>query len=212
MSSPASPRSYRSALRAEQAADTRRRVVEAAGTCFVERGYGGTSLKDIAARAGVSAETVKAHGPKRALLLAAFEQAFAGVEGNEPISESEMAQALAEIPDSDDVLAAIAQFVGAANARTSVLWSEFLAAANADRAVALALSDLLRRRQQDYRSLVGLFQRRGIAPHVDDIDESAAVVSFLWSPESHQQLVLQSGWSMRRYEQWLTDAVRRQFA
>ena len=212
MSSATPPRTYRSTLRAEQAADTRKRVIDAAGSCFVERGYGGTSLRDIAARSGVSTETVKAHGPKRALLLGAFEQAFAGVEGDEPISESEMAQALADIPVSDEVLTAIAHFVGAANARTSVLWSEFLAAANADRAVASALSDLLRRRRQDYRSLIQLFLRRGVAPHIDDIDESAAIVSFLWSPESHQQLVLQSGWSMQRYEQWLADAVRQHLA
>ena len=77
-------RSYVPSLRTEQAATTRRRILEAAAACFTENGYSGTSLADIGARAGVSPETVKNNGPKRELLLGAFEQAFAGTEGPAP--------------------------------------------------------------------------------------------------------------------------------
>lgn len=212
MSEAVSTRTYRSTLRAEQAANTRSRVVAAAAACFTDRGYAGTSLGEIAERAGVSTETVKANGPKRALLLSAFEQAFAGEEGDELLAESDGARDLVRISDDDEFLAALAGLVAAANARTSVLWGEYLAAANADPVIAEALSALLRRRHLDYRSAVDLLISRGMASHMDDVDEAAAILSFLWSPESHQQLVLQSGWSLRRYERWLAEAARRHFS
>lgn len=205
-------RSYRSALRTEQAAATRQRVLAAAAACFIENGYSGTSLADIGARAAVSTETVKANGPKRNLLLGAFEQAFAGAEGDELLSESESATEITGIADGAAFLRATAGFVAAANARTSVLWTEFLSAANADVAVAVALTGLLARRRQDYRRVLGMLIERGIATRTTDLATAADELSFLWSPESHQQLVLQSGWTMLRYEEWLADAARRQLS
>lgn len=202
-------RTYRSALRSEQAAATRRRVLEAAAASFAERGYHGSSLADIGVRAGVSTETVKANGPKRDLLLRAFEQAFAGVEGDAQIADGDAADALVAIADADAYLAGVAGFVAAANARTSVLWIEFLSAANTDDAVGRALADLLERRRADYRQLAQQLIDRGIAEPGAAPDRAAAILSFLWSPESHQQLVLQSGWDMDRYERWLADAARR---
>jgi AcrR family transcriptional regulator len=44
--------------RAEQAARTRRRITEAALALFTERGYDGTSLNDVAARAGITKANV----------------------------------------------------------------------------------------------------------------------------------------------------------
>lgn len=212
MSEKNTTRTYRSALRTEQAAATRRRILDAAAGCFIENGYNGTSLADIAERAGVSPETVKANGPKRELLLGAFEQAFAGAEGAAQIAESEQARLLADIEDDDAFLAAVARFVASANERTSVLWIEFLSAANADGGVARALADLLARRRRDYQRLMGMLVERAIAHDVGNKGAAAAALSFLWSPESHQQLVLQSGWSMKRYENWLAEAARAQFS
>ncbi|AVZ39858.1 MULTISPECIES: TetR/AcrR family transcriptional regulator [unclassified Dietzia] len=208
----ASTRTYRSTLRAEQAANTRSRVVAAAATCFADRGYAGTSLGEIAERAGVSTETVKANGPKRALLLSAFDQAFAGDEGDELLTESDTGRDLVGIGDNDGFLSALAGFIAAANARTSVLWGEYLAAANADPTIDEALTALLQRRHLDFRRTIEQFVARGMTSRVDDVDGAAAILSFLWSPESHQQLVLQSGWTHQRYETWLIDAARRQFS
>lgn len=212
MSEEITTRTYRSTLRAEQAANTRTRVVSAAAACFTDRGYNGTSLGDIADLAGVSTETVKANGPKRALLLSAFEQAFAGAEGDQLLAESDAARELVATSDDDELLQVLAGLIAAANARTSVLWGEYLAAANADPVIAEALSALLQRRRLDYRNAIDLLASRGIVGPIDDVDEAAAALSFLWSPESHQQLVLQGGWSFQRYERWLVEAVRRQFA
>ena len=70
---------YVSPLRDAQAAATRRRILTAAAQAFAESGYAGTSLAAIARRAGVSTETVKQNGPKAALVMDAFDLAFAKV-------------------------------------------------------------------------------------------------------------------------------------
>ena len=65
------PRSYRSPRREEQAAETRRRIVDAARELFGAQDYAGTSLAAIADRAGVSVPTVyNSVGGKPGLLAA----------------------------------------------------------------------------------------------------------------------------------------------
>ena len=60
---------YRSPLREERAADTRRRIAEAALGLFAENGFGAATVAAIAERAGVSVPTVYAtFGSKGAIL------------------------------------------------------------------------------------------------------------------------------------------------
>ncbi|MEP6979205.1 MAG: helix-turn-helix domain-containing protein, partial [Nakamurella sp.] len=53
---PGGTRSYRSPRRAEQAAATRREVLEAARELFVAHGYSATTVAEIAQRARVSVD------------------------------------------------------------------------------------------------------------------------------------------------------------
>jgi AcrR family transcriptional regulator len=59
-------RRYRLGRRAESTGETRRRIVEATFHLHAERGIADTSMKDIAARAGVSVGTVYHHFPSYA--------------------------------------------------------------------------------------------------------------------------------------------------
>lgn len=64
-------RRYRSPLREERAADTRRRITAAALELFTEQGFGGSTVTAIAERAGVASQTVYAiFGTKGAILQA----------------------------------------------------------------------------------------------------------------------------------------------
>ena len=55
----------------------RERLLEAAAACFAERGYAGTTVRDITARAGCNVGAVSYYfGAKRALYQAVFEQRF----------------------------------------------------------------------------------------------------------------------------------------
>ncbi len=206
-------RSYRSTLRTEQAAATRRRILDAAGTCFAAKGYSGTSLADVAREASVSVETVKLNGPKRRLLLAAFEQRFAGDEGTEGISEREVGRRIIEIRDPDAMLAAWVRFVGEANTRAAGLWRTLVSAASSDPILRTALDEQQVRRNADFRAAVALLLERGMlrSAAVDDaeLQRLADVLSFLASPEGYEQLVDTAGWSRARYEEWLDGAVRK---
>lgn len=205
-------RPYRSTLRQEHAQQTRRRILEAAAEVFSTRGYASASLADIAAIAGVSVESVKVHGPKRSLLLAAFELTFGGEAGEPSLTERPEIAAIASLEDSNRMLAELIPFIAAANARTAGLWATFTAAARDDDTVAGVLAELLQRRHADYARLVALLAERGSAA-VAARDEAgrrelADALSFVMSPEGHQQLVAESGWSFERYTQWLEGAVR----
>lgn len=57
------PRNYRQEKRAERVEDTRRRLVEAAFALHAEQGVAATTMKQIAARAGVGVGTVYHHFP-----------------------------------------------------------------------------------------------------------------------------------------------------
>jgi AcrR family transcriptional regulator len=74
-SAPATRREYTSPLRAERAADTRRRIAAAALELFAGQGFADTTVAAIAERAGVSAQTVYAtFGTKGAIIGALLSQ------------------------------------------------------------------------------------------------------------------------------------------
>lgn len=74
-SPPATRRAYTSVLRAERAADTRRRIATAALELFTEQGFAGTTVAAIAGRAGVSVQTIYAtFGTKGAIVRALLGQ------------------------------------------------------------------------------------------------------------------------------------------
>src|SRR5262245_1401080 len=80
-------RVYRSQLRAEQAQRTRAAVLDAASSCFLAHGYARTTMKDIAAEAGVAVQTVFAQGGKAALLLACVDRATVADDEESPLVE-----------------------------------------------------------------------------------------------------------------------------
>ena len=206
-----SPRAYRSELRTQQALGTRRRIVEAAARLFAERGYQATTLTAIAREAGVSTETVKTAAPKAELLIAAFEVTFAGEESAQSLTDTEVGAGVLDVPD-EALLDAVLTRIATANARGHALWTVLLGAAASDPVVDDALQAILARRAADYRRLVDELVARGYASSVTDPEATAAVLSFLLSPEGYQQLVVQSGWTPQRYTAWMRAAVLAELA
>src|ERR1043165_2557889 len=88
-------RRYESAHRQEQARQTRRAILDAAGALFVEPGYAATPLTAIAAEAGGAIQTVyKVFGSKQARLSAVVDVTVAG--DDEPVALADR-QFVAEI-------------------------------------------------------------------------------------------------------------------
>lgn len=201
-------RTYTSDLRAEQAARTRERVVRAAAAELGEHGYERTTLARVAERAGVSLETVKAHGPKRALLLAAFEVTFAGTEGRESLAARPEGRAVVATEDPRAFLDGLVDLVATANERAAGLWSAFVTAARSDDAVAGELAALLDRRRADLRASVDLLAAHEFTLH-GPRERAAETLSYLVAPESYAHFVVGAGWSRAAYRAWLRDAVVR---
>jgi AcrR family transcriptional regulator len=201
-------RGYHSELRARQAAATRRAVLAAAGTCFSAQGYAGTSLTDIAREAGVSVETVKAVGPKRELLLSAFHQAFTGSDSRDLIAEKDVGLELLSISDGPEFLAALVDFLAAANAASSRLWRAFTSAANSDPALGAALKEHMERRRVDCGHAIDALAARGMVRSSAPREVLVETYTYLVAPETHEHFVLDAGWTQQSYRDWLERALR----
>ena len=196
---------YVSPLRQEQAEATRRRVIAAAAECFAEQGYTTTTLRVIARRAGVSVETVQTAGPKRSLLVAAFNQLFTGEAEEREFAER---PAVAEIMGLDDgvhVLRRLAQWLAASNARVADLWQVLVASASDDPEVASYMHELHQRTREQAGRVVSDLVRRGLIRPSRSVSRTADLIWDAQSPERYLRLVRHAGWSQTAYADALAE-------
>jgi AcrR family transcriptional regulator len=195
-----SRRPYESPRRREQAASTRRAILE--------RGYVGTTIRSIAAGAGVSPETVFAtFGNKRSLLAAVMDVSIAGDEAPEPILDRDWVQALREEPSRERRVSTLARRGREILERRSALDEVVRQAAATDP----SLTDLESRGKAE--RLAGQRQLLAIVAGVDgfrpglDLDAAADILFALGSPDVWRLLVVDRGWSPARFEVWYVEAI-----
>lgn len=194
--------------RSARAARTRAAIIDAAAQLFARRGYGGTTMKGIAAEAGVSVESVYLAGSKASLLAAAMSVAFVGDEGDGPLAENPDYAAVFAEPDVERALGRYVELVGASIARSDPLWQTARAAADTEPEIRRLFDESLARRRSDL-AMAGpwLVSRGVIAP--EEAEEAVAGFSVLVSHEVYEHLVGQFGWSLPRYSAWLRNAIAR---
>jgi AcrR family transcriptional regulator len=200
------PRSYTSPLRQADAAHTRSRILDAATTLFVRDGYAATPMRAIATEAEVSVQSVHLAGPKSALLLAAFERAFAGDEGRHPLTERPALQAILAEPNNSIALGLYIDFLATANERSAQIWGALRAAADADPAARAAADDLEERRLGEMTMAAHLFVSRGMI-NADQVDVAADQFGFLTAPHTYTYFVSERGWTLEQYKVWLAGAL-----
>lgn len=204
-----STRAYRSPLRAEKAARTRRLIITSAAEIFAERGYAGATMPLVARRAGVSVESVNNLGTKASLLIMAFKQAYAGDGGWKSILDEPDLLAIMTNEDTDQAIAEYAAFIAAANSRTGGLWPAVRTASSSEPQVAAAVSELLILKRQDFLIGVGWYVARGIVDSTAPPETVAPYLYVLTSQETYDQLVGDWGYSVEAYTGWLTEAIRK---
>src|SRR5437764_4251302 len=95
-------RRYDSPRRREQAAATRREILEAAQRLFERDGYAATTMAAIAAEAGVALKTIYvAFETKSGVLRALWNLTLRGDEGEAPVAEREWYRRVIEEPDPE---------------------------------------------------------------------------------------------------------------
>lgn len=199
--SPTSRRRYDSPLRAQQAAETKARIIAAATELFTTRGWAGTGMRDVARQAGVAVETLYSHHPsKRALLDAVVDQAAVGDDA--PVAVAERPEFLALGRGRRPArIAAAARVVREINERTIPFARLLREAATTDPEIATVLHDTRERQRLDVAAGVGLVLGR--PPTDDERDGVWAIVS----PEVFLLLVHESGWSLDQYEAWMASTL-----
>ncbi|MGW3995798.1 TetR/AcrR family transcriptional regulator [Amycolatopsis sp. NPDC004772] len=189
-------RRYESPVREERARRTRAHVVATAGKLFAARGYGGTSMRQIAAEAGVSLETVTQTGRKPQLLLAAFRDGFAG----DP--DAMNLDALAGPAGPADLPSVVARV--AAGLRGSLpIWRAFTTAAAADPEVAAVRAELAAARRAE---IAERLLAAGLAGG-GSIGRLADAIGLLMSHEAYDHLTAVCGWTHEEYVAWAAMAV-----
>ncbi len=201
-------RPYRSELRAEQAAQTRRRVVSAAAQMFAERGYRATTLSDIARAAGVSTKTVQEHGPKSALLLSAVELASFGVEGETDVLATDFGQAVMGARDSDALASITGRAMVAVNAPSGAMWLTFTAAAQDDPDLAAAQQAMTASIRRQVARVLRYVEERGWLRADVPFDDLVEAVCVITSAETYARFVRVDGKSDEEYAAFVSRMLR----
>jgi AcrR family transcriptional regulator len=202
-------RPYASQLRAEQAQQTRKRIVDAAAALFAERGFGGTTIDAVAAAAGVSRKTVfDSVGGKVQLIKHAYDYAIVGDAEPVPLSErDEIAELVAE-PDAVTMLAKFAAVVATINARVAPLYRALHGAAATDDEARALLQTLENVRHRSMREPAGILgERHGLRAGLSRA-KAADLLWVLTDPGLYDKLVLQAGWSDKEFRSWLAGAFQ----
>lgn len=204
-------RPYQSTLRGAQARSTRSAVIAAAAKLFVERGYGATSIDDIAAEAGVSRATVfTSVGGKPMLLKTALDVAIVGDDAPVSLPERPRSRAIRAEPDPRKYLALYAGLVTEIDARMAGVYEALRGAAGADPDARALWESHLHQRRQGAANVVGDVLRKGTLRRGIDKEAAADIVWLLNDPGLYYLLVERRGWKHARFQSWLAETLIRQ--
>ena len=202
-------RPYRSSVRADRARETRRRLLDAASTHFLETGYASTSIAAIAGTAGVSVDTVyKTFGSKIGLLKEVLDVTIGGDDVPVALLERAGPKALREETDQRMQVKMLAAGVTGQLERIRPLDDILRSAAAVDREAAALREDIqVRQRRAAMRTIVGWIAARGRLRDGLSVNRAAQVVWTLTSPEVHLLMRDMGGWSEASYRAWLEQAI-----
>ena len=183
-------------------------MVEAAARLFRENGYAETTIAQVAAEAGVSAQLVyAAFGGKAGLLSAVLDLVASG--DDEPILLRDRPESLAlmEIPDVRKRLRGAAAQIAALNARVGPLVKMVDRVAGSDPAVAEIQQRMVASMREDHLVIA---QRMvpGLRPDLG-LERVADMTRVITGFQVWHGLVVEGGWSQQQYADWLGDALIR---
>jgi AcrR family transcriptional regulator len=183
----------------------RRAVVDAAGTLFLERGYGATTIEAISALSDVPPATVyRLFSSKRGILKSLLDVSIVGDDEAVPLADRPHVRSLVADPDPKNQLAGFVGVTAQVNSRTSPIYRILVSAAASDPDAAALLDELTQQRQRGQRLVArALARAHALRPELRERD-AADIIHALMSPEIYRLLVVDRGWTPERYEAWLT--------
>ena len=206
------PRSYSSPLRAEQAAATRRQVLDAAGQLFTTRGYAATTVGQVAERAGVSVDTLYATvGRKPMLLRAVVESAISGTDHPIPAAERDYVKRVREADDARTKLRIYADALAEISPRTAPAFTALRDAARTDPDCAALDIEISQRRAANMLLMAADLRATG---ELRDGLTDAFIADVVWATagwEHYVPLVSGRGWTPAQFGDYLAELWVRLF-
>ena len=197
-----STRRYRSNLREAQAARTRADITAAARELFESAGFAGTTIAEIAARAGVAPQTVYAvFGSKAKVARAVVEQM------EESADAAKWRERIAVERDPRKILQVFAEW-------TCAFFSASMPQLLVAREVTAEMEEMAAegnaRRRAGLTTLIGRLARDGVIRH--DLTPSAAVdrAWLLTGLDTYLNATSGCGWSPADYTSWLAETLGQQ--
>jgi AcrR family transcriptional regulator len=190
---PASPKPSRR----QRAAQTRRRMLDAAITCFTTAGYDGTTMAQIAKQAGVAVQTLYfTFHTKAQLLQQTLDRAVLGDAPPIPPPQTQWYQAMqaqpAIRPALEHLVSGASQIMQRVAPGVAEVW------ANAERL-----------RLDGYRAIIALLAaKQPLAAHHTP-DTAADVLFVLLGPDTFRAFTQGRGWPLSQWQAWVTTTLER---
>ena len=199
-------RKYDASSRREQARRKREDVLDTAERQFWDRGYAATTVADVAQEASVSVETIyKAFGGKAGMVRGLYQR---GLTGREPVPAYQRSDEMrAQESHPETIMRNWGLLTAEVASVVSPIRLLMRSAAASDPEMAQLLADSDRERLERMSHHAEFLQERGYLR--DDLTTSQAT-DILWicsSIELYELLVLERGWPLPRFAQFVTDLM-----
>ena len=198
------PQDRRPTLREERAAVTRRRILDAARRRFFEDGYAATTLRAVAAEAGVAVQTVYAVYGSKAAILAELRALVV----NLPEADAEWRAAMSD-PTPQGRLARFAHSIRSRWELAGDIVRVHQDAVRVDASLRPGIDAAEERRRGGIVAFV-----RGLSTDLGadlgapiEVERAIGVVNALTLYAVYEELVVTLGWTPDAYEAWLAEAL-----
>jgi len=195
-------------VRDEQAARTRERILDAATVLFLDRGYGRTTMKDIADRAAVARDTVHAvFGSKPQVLTALIDARLVpdGLVAN--VTERADAQAIRNESDQRTQIDLFARFITGISTELRPVFEILRTASAVEPEMGKVFAEMDGYRLQNmfiYAKWIAANGRLRVTTR-----KAAAIMWTLGSPDVARMLCDELGWTQAEHAGWLADTLAR---
>lgn len=186
-----------------QAEATREAIIDAAARLMLDRGYVPTSIAMVARSAGVAVQTVyNSVGSKSDLLSAVLDRTAAGPAAPSLVPDVMRAR-VASVRQPGAVVDILADWFAEVNVRAASLYRVIAEAAAVDSAAAALEKRRAIQRLHNYSEAAGVLRARGGLGNGQSDGEAAAFIWSIGHPQVYRTLVMDVGWSVESYREWL---------
>jgi AcrR family transcriptional regulator len=201
-------RKYSSAVREEQAARTRTRILDAAAELFLERGYARTTMKDIAVQADVARDTVHAiFGSKARVLTALIDHRLVPDGSVTNVTQLPEALAIKAEVDQRKQIELFAKFIAGISTELRPVFEILRTASAVEPEMAKVFEEMDQFRMNNMQTYASWIAAHG--PLRVSTRQAGQIIWALASLDVARMLCDELGWTESQHARWLSDTLVR---